>query len=338
MISVLLPRGNHYIYLAVSLICLSTLLTWVIWLAITPASRHSLRGRLRLGLTLMACLAVIGSLYPYHLAASWLAAQRALDRARAHRDILQTGQTVAGIAMPAGTILHLRKIGQPGTFALARFPQPTEVDGLQVRSIRRHVSPARADAPPRETWSVALAGDQVVQGWICSHRHPVDLAIEKNGKPRFADCHLADGNKLDGQPLPMGTWLSRSQDAPPRWLLSTDGSEAATIAHFPLLKADIVVDAQSRIVSFNGLLARQAKLGDVTYPLGTRVASALDVPGALAGDLLFSPPRGRTAQYKNHSDVQAGTSVLQAPDGTVRLMLDNRQAGVVDAATLRIGP
>jgi hypothetical protein len=338
MISVLLPGGNHYIYLAVSLICLSTLLTWVVWLAITPASRHSLRGRLRLGLALMAGLAALGGIYPYRLATSWLAAQHDLEKAQAHREVLQAGQTLAGVAMPAGTILQLREVGRPGTFEWALFPQPTEVDGLRVRSIRRHISPARAGAPARETWSVALADDQPVQGWICSHRHPVDLAIGKNGAPRFADCHLADGNKLDGQPLPLGTWLSRPQDDSQGWLLSTDGSEAATIARFPLLKADVAVDAQSRIVSFKGLLARETKLGDVTYPLGTRVATALNVPGAQPGDLLFSPPRGRVAKYKDHSDVQAGTSVLQMPDGTVRLMLDNRQAGVVDAATIRIGP
>lgn len=338
MISVLLPRGNHYIYLAVSLICLSTLLTWVIWLAITPASRHWLRGRLRLGLALMAGMAVIGGIYPYHLTTSWLAAERDLDRARAHREILQAGRKLAGVAMPSGTILHLREVGQPGSFEWALFPQPVEVGGLRVRSIRRHVSPARADAPSRETWSVALADDQLVQGWICSHRHPVDLAIDKNGAPRFADCYLADGNKLDGQPLPIGTWLSRPQDDPQGWLLSTDGSEAATIARFSLLKADVVIDAQSRIVTFEGLLARETTLGDVTYPIGTRAATALNVPGAQAGDLLFSPPRGRVAKYKSHSDVQAGTSVLQTPDGAVRLMLDNRQAGVVDAATIRVGP
>lgn len=338
MISVLLPGGNHYIYLAISLICLSTLLTWVVWLAITPASRHSLRGRLRLAAALMAGMAAIGSIYPYHLVTSWLASQRALRHAQAHSDILQAGQTVAGVAMPAGTVLQLREPGQPGTFAWARFPQPVEVHGLQVSSIRRHISSARADAPSRETWSVALTGDQVVQGWICSHRHPVDLAIGQDGKPRFNDCYLAEGNKLEGQPLPMGTWLDRQQDDPQRWLLSIDGSEAATIAHFPLLKADVVIDAQSRIVSFKGLLARQAKLGDVTYPIGTRVATALNVPGAQAGDLLFSPPRSRAAQYKNHNDVQAGTSVVQTPGGEVRLLIDNRQAGVVDAATIRIGP
>jgi hypothetical protein len=338
MISVLLPRGNHYIYLAISLICLSTLLTWVVWLAITPASRLWLRDRLRLSAALMIALAAVGSIYPYHLATSWLAAQQAMRKEQAHRDVLQSGQTVAGVAMPAGTILQLRKPGQPDTFAWARFPQAAAVDGLQARSIRRHISPARDDAPARETWSIALEADQAVQGWICSHRHPVDLSIEKDGKPRFADCSLAEGNKLDGQPLPIGTWLARRQDDPQRWMLSTDGSEAATIEHFPLLKAEIVIDAQARIVSFKGLLAREFKLGDMTYPIGTRVATALNVPGAQEGDLLFSPPRGRVAHYKNHSDVQAGNSVVQTPGGAVRLMLDNRQAGVVDAATIRIGP
>lgn len=335
MISVLLPGGNHYIYLAISLICLSTLLTWIVWLAITPASRPWLLEHRRLGAGLMAGLAVIGGIYPYHLANAWLAEQRAAREAKACRDVLQKNQTVAGIAMPAGTILQLRRPGQPGTFVQAEFPQTVDVNGLQVSAIRRHIS---ADTPARETWSVTLEADQAVDGWICTHRHPVDLAIGSDGKPRFADCHLASGNTLQGQSLPMGTWLARSRDNPQNWLLSTDGSEAATIAHFPLLNAEVVVGPQSRIVSFKGLLARQTKLGDVTYPVGTRAATALNVPGARPGDLLFTPPRGRAAHYKNHSDVQAGSSVLQAPDGTVRLTLDNRQAGVVDAATIRIGP
>ncbi|WP_019938070.1 hypothetical protein [Bordetella sp. FB-8] len=335
MISVLLPGGNHYIYLAISLACLSTLLTWIVWLAIAPMSRLWLLERRWLSAGLMAGLAVVGGIYPYHLATSWLAEQRAAREAQARRDVLHKEQTVAGVAMPAGTLLHLRQPGKPDTFARAQFPQAVKVDGLQVREIRRHVS---ADTPARESWSVTLEADQTVQGWLCTHRHPVDLAIGHDGKPRFADCHLAEGNKLEGQPLPMGTWLARSRDDPQNWLLSTDGSEAAKIAHFALLKADVVVGPQLRIVSFKGLLARQTRLGEVSYPAGTRAATALNVPGAQPGDLLFTPPRGRTAHYKNHSDVQAGSSVLQAPDGTVRLMLDNRQAGIVDAATIRIGP
>ena len=102
--------------------------------------------------------------------------------------------------------------------------------------------------------------------------------------------------------------------------------------------ADVVVDERDRIVSFKGLLAQQTKLGDMTYPTGTRAATALNVPGAKPDDLLFSPPRGRAAHRKGHRDVDSGSSVLQAPSGAVRLVLDNRQAGVLDVATIRIGP
>jgi hypothetical protein len=106
-----------------------------------------------------------------------------------------------------------------------------------------------------------------------------------------------------------------------------------------LLKVDMQLDGQRRMLGFEGLLARETALGDMTYPPGTRVLTANPaLPGAQAGDLLFSPSRGRSARRAGGDDVPAGKSVLQAPDGTVRSVLGNREAGVLDVAAMRIGP
>ncbi|HEY0294559.1 MAG TPA: hypothetical protein VGC69_04385 [Bordetella sp.] len=337
MIPVSLPGGNYYLCMAVSLACLSTLLTWVTRLAIDRQSRLWLRAHRHLGPALMTALAVAGGLFPYQQMSLWLAAQRDTREAQARRTVLDQAQLIAGIAMPAGTILLLDLPKRLDSFVQADFPQAVAVAGLQARQVFRHVRPGGGSLPARETWSVALAADQAAQGWTCSRSHRVELVIDHD-KPRFDSCHLAAGNTLDGQPLPAGTWLAWRQASPPRWLLSIEGSEAAQIEHLPLLKADVIVDGPSHIVSFEGLLAQETKLGDMIYPTGTRAGSALNVPGAKPGDLLFSPPRGRSARRAGQSDVQSGNSVLQAPDGTVRLVLNNRQAGVLDVATMRIGP
>ncbi|CFW86952.1 membrane protein [Bordetella pertussis] len=59
---------------------------------------------------------------------------------------------------------------------------------------------------------------------------------------------------------------------------------------------------------------------------------------AQAGDLLFSPSRGRAARRGAGTEIVAGKSVLQAPDGTVRAVLANRDAGVLDFAAVRMAP
>jgi len=337
MIPVSLPGGNYYFYMAVSLICLSTLLTWAIRLIIDHQARQWLHAHHRLGTALLAALLLIGSIFPLQQLIRWQSLQREARDALIHRTVLDQAQTISGIAMPAGTVLKLDLPGQTDSFVQADFPKPIEIIGMQASQVFRHVRTADGSLPARESWSLTLARDQATQGWTCSHSHRAELIIE-NGKPRFDSCHLAAGNKLDGQPLPSGTWLDWRQGSPLRWMLSTDGSEPVQVKHLPLLKADVLVDSQARIISFEGQLAQETGLGEMTYPTGTRAGTALNVPGAQAGDLIFSPPRGRSARREGKSDVQPGNSVLQAPDGTVRLVLENRQAGVLDVSTMHIAP
>jgi len=338
MIPVSLPGGNFYASLVLSLVCLSTLLTWLAKLAVDRGARRWLREHRRLGPAMMAVLAVAGGIFPYQHVSLWLATQRDLRDEQARRAVLDAGRRLAGIDMPRGTVLRLGEAGQLDSFVQADFPAQVEVGGLLARQLFRYPRPADGAGPARESWSLALSADQPVQGWTCSRGHRAELVLDASGRPRFDSCHLAAGNMLDGQPLPAGTWLDLRQDAPPRWLLRTDGSEPAVVAGMPLLKADISVDDRHDVASFEGLLAQELTLGPYTYPTGTRAASAAGVAGAQPGDLLFSPPRGRSARREGQADVAAGHSVLQAPDGTVRAVLGNRQAGVLDVATMQIGP
>lgn len=385
MIPVSLPGGNFYVLMAASLACLATLLTWLAILVTTPSARLWLGEHRRLGTTLMTLLALVGAIFPYQQFSLRFSAQRAAQADAERRTTLPQTTRLAGVDMPAGTVLSLTRPGELESFDRAVFPdtQPAPILGLTATQLFRYpATPKQA-----ETLSVEIARDQAQEGWLCAHGHRIEFVM-LGGQPRFASCHLAIGNTLDQQPVPPGTWLkvdeaargtaldaagdSRAASAAnvpsaagpaagtpavnpamaaiaanagnpgsttPRWLLRTEGSEALTLHKMPLLKVDLHLDSQRRMLNFEGLLARETVLGPLTYPPGTRVLSANPrLPGAQAGDLLFSPSRGRTARREGGQDVSAGDSVLQAPDGTVRSVLSNREAGVLDVAAMRMAP
>lgn len=339
MIPVSLPGGNYYVLMAVSLACLSTLLTWLAVLATTRSARRWLGGHRRTGATLLALLAVIGSIFPYQQFSIWFAAQRDAQADAGRKTVLAQATRLAGVEMPAGTELRLATPGDLDSFDRAVFPETQPASILGVSATRLFRYPANARQP--ETLSAEIARDQALDGWLCAHGHRVEFALH-DGNPHFASCHLAIGNTLGQQPVPPGAWLKALDAAAPnspRWLLRTEGSGALEVAALPLLKVDMQLDGQRRMLDFEGLLARETALGDMTYPAGTRVLAArADLPGARPGDLLFSPSRGRSARRAGGEDVPAGQSVLQAPDGAVRSVLSNREAGVLDVAAMRMGP
>ena len=344
MIPVSLPGGNFYVLMAASLACLSTLLTWLAVLATTRSARHWLGDHRRIGTVLMAFLAIVGAIFPYQQFGLWFSAQRDAQADAGRKTILAQPTLLAGVEMPAGTELRLAAPGDLASFDRAVFPEahPAPIQGITASRLFRYP----ANGKQAETLSVEIERDQAMEGWLCAHGHRIEFVM-RDGHPRFASCHLAIGNTLDQQPVPAGAWLKvvggaaapgPAGDAP-RWLLRTEGSDALDVARLPLLKVDMQLDGQRRMLGFEGLLARETALGDMTYPPGTRVLAANPrLPGAQAGDLLFSPSRGRSARRAGGDDVPAGKSVLQAPDGAVRAVLGNREAGVLDVAAMRIGP
>ncbi|MGY6268419.1 hypothetical protein ACXIUT_01920 [Achromobacter denitrificans] len=344
MIPVSLPGGNFYVLMAASLACLSTLLTWLAILATTRSARDWLGGHRRVGTALMAFLALVGAIFPYQQFSLWFSAQRDAQADAGRKTVLAQPTLLAGVEMPAGTELRLAAPGDLGSFDRAVFPEahPAPIQGITASRMFRYP----ASGKQAETLSVEIERDQALDGWLCAHGHRIEFVL-RDGHPRFASCHLAIGNTLDQQPVPAGAWLKVVGAAPapgaasdkPRWLLRTEGSDALDVGRLPLLKVDMQLDGQRRMLGFEGLLARETVLGDMTYPPGTRVlAASPGLPGAQPGDLLFSPSRGRSARRAGGEDVPAGKSVLQAPDGAVRSVLGNREAGVLDVAAMRVGP
>ncbi|HCW17132.1 hypothetical protein [Achromobacter sp.] len=346
MIPVSLPGGNFYVLMAASLACLATLLTWLAVLATTRSARLWLGDHRRTGTVLMTFLALVGAIFPYQQFSLWFSAHRDAQADAGRKTTLTQATRVAGVDMPAGTVLSLTRPGELASFDRAVFPdtQPATVQGVAATQLFRYAATPKQP----ETLSAEIARDQALEGWLCAHGHRIEFAMH-GGLPRFASCHLAVGNTLDQQPVPPGAWL-KVDEAPrgtaadasgpaPRWLLRTEGSEAMTLRQMPLLKLDMRLDGQRRLLDFEGLLARETVLGAMTYPPGTRVLAANPrLPGAQSGDLLFSPSRGRSARREGGEDVAAGQSVLQAPDGTVRSVLSNRDAGVLDVAAMRMAP
>ncbi|CAB3854450.1 MULTISPECIES: hypothetical protein [Achromobacter] len=346
MIPVSLPGGNFYVLMVASLACLATLLTWLAVLATTPSARLWLGDHRRIGTTLMTLLALVGAIFPYQQFGAWFSAQRAAEADAGRKTTLAHATRLAGVDMPAGTVLSLTQPGDLASFDRAVFPdaQPAAIQGVSATRLFRYA----ATPKQAETLSVEIARDQAQEGWLCAHGHRLEFVMQ-GGQPRFASCHLAVGNTLDQQPVPPGAWLKVDEAArgtppaaggnAPRWLLRTEGSEALALRQMPLLKVDMRLDSQRRLLDFEGLLARETTLGAMTYPPGTRVLAANPrLPGAQPGDLLFSPSRGRSARRNGGEDVGAGSSVLQAPDGTVRSVLSNREAGVLDVAAMRMAP
>jgi hypothetical protein len=345
MIPVALPGGNFYPLLAVSLACLATLLTWIAVLCTTRSARWRVRMHPRKSLAAMGLLSLLGAIFPAQEGLRWIEVRRAERNEADHTLVLDTARTIQGIALPAGTQLRMRIPNQPDTFQSAIFPAPTTVAGARVTQLMRYML-AGAQPPQVTGVSAIIDGDQAVDGWRCARGHKVEFRPLNQGL-QFASCHLAQGVDVAGQAIPAGTWVSlrsgniaaSNPQSAEGWLLRTDGSEAIIALGIPLLKADLRLDRQRNLLSFEGTLAKEYPLGPMTYPSGTRVATAAPtLAGAQQGDLIFSPSRGRSARRADGDDVAAGNSVLQGRDGTVRSVLQNRAAGVLDFASIGITP
>jgi hypothetical protein len=342
---VALPGGNFYPLLAVSLACLATLLTWIAMLCSTPSARQRVREHPLRSLVFMGLLSLLGAIFPAQEIFRWLQARQAEHTEAAHVLVLDSARVIQGIALPAGTKLRVRVPGQPDTFQNAEFPAPTDIAGVQVTQLSRYQ--VRGSTPPRTSGaSAVIAADQDVDGWRCSRGHKVEFHQGSKGL-QFTSCHLAAGAAVGGQPVPAGTWVSlRSGNKPATgsqdtdgWLLRSDGSEAVMATGIPLLKADLRLDRDRKLVSFEGTLGKEYLLGPMTYPSSTRVATAAPtLASAQQGDLVFSPSRGRSARRADGQDVPAGQSVLQGRDGTVRAVLQNRAAGVLDFTSIGSTP
>jgi hypothetical protein len=334
---------------AVSLICLTTLLTWMALLSLNNISRRHFRTHLRRSAIAIIMLTLMGVAFPVQQGWRWHRSQQAIQEEARHTIVLKKARTIAGMTMPAGTLLRLQIPSQLETFERATFPKPITVAGISVIRLERYLTEKKTNPNNYYATSVSaiITRDETIAGWRCSHRHKVAFTVINNVL-RFNSCHLAANNDLNGQRLPAGTWVSlrhgtqRALD--PRhadgWLLYTEGKTVSSIARMPLLKAELQLDWQRHLVGLEGRLSQDFTLGTITYPPGTTVMSAA-APGRSAltvkmhpGDLIFSPPRGRAATRTGHRNIAPGQFVLQARNGTIRAIFNNPDTGKLDTAAL----
>ena len=203
---------------------------------------------------------------------------------------------VAGVDMPAGTVLRLATPGELSTFDRARFPegQPGLIHGLESTGLYRYAATARQP----ETLSVEIARDQAQEGWLCAHGHRVEFVM-LGGQPRFASCHLAIGNQLTGSRCRRARGSRWTRPCAPadrtggRGALAvrTEGSEPMAVERLSLLKLELRLDARRQLLGFEGLLSRETALGDMTYPAGTGCCPAAARP-APSPATCCSRPRG----------------------------------------------
>jgi hypothetical protein len=343
MIQILLPGGNNYVLMAVSVACLTTLLTWMVRLCTSIEARLRTRAHPRIAATLLLLLAIPGAAYPISRLLDWRETREALADRNAHSMTLASSTLIDGIALPAGAKLLVIRPGDADTYQSAELPPHTSIFGLDAQRINRYKHRVGDLLPAGSvTISLALTTDQTIDGWLCTHRHGVEFALPKGGLPQFRSCNLGADNLLEKNPVPEGGWIASraaGADGAAGWLLRTEGRDAITLSGLPLLKAEAKIDSSRRVIAFEGQLASETKLGTVIYPSGTGVRLASPgIAGAVAGDLIFSPARGRGALRMGGVKVPPDNSVLQAPDGTVRSVKSNRSLGVTDVADHQFAP
>jgi len=126
-----------------------------------------------------------------------------------HPTLTQT-HTIAGIQMPAGTVL---KLGVPldyESFYEANFPHPIDIQGVQTTAMARYISYQTdenyktAGYTPQNMRLTGI-GTATQSGWLCDAAFAITLTTLANGNIRdFQSCTLANGNIVDGIHLPSG--------------------------------------------------------------------------------------------------------------------------------------
>lgn len=322
--------------MGISAVCLASLLSWAVALCTSEQARWWLAVHRRMAVALFLALALPGAVYPARSAWQWHLERERQDDLSARTRVLTVAERIDGIELPAGTTLLLAPTPPGGAYESANLPQPTRVGEATAVEIRRYTSRAGQPLPAGEVdLSILMPSDQIVGGWRCSFRHRVEFSLSSTRSPAFRSCHLGEGNLLEHEPIPAGAWVSQASSNPSdALLLRTDGRDPLSLANLSLLKVQARLDARHRLLGFEGQLATETVLGPMTYPSGTGVRSA----GSPDGDLIFSPSRGRTALRQDGASVQAGSSVLQSPQGQVRRVDSNRALGVLDISDLSPAP
>lgn len=151
------------------------------------------------GFAIAAVVAAIPVVHTAFLAWEDMQAQQRRHAVReAHRWTLTSAQTVAGMTLPAGSVLQLygsydmtqKRQAQPGDISFVELTAPTRAFGARVRGRLAHVG---------DYWKATLAGEQIIAGTPCQG----EIRITSSGE--LLQCTLSHSHALLGYEWPSGT-------------------------------------------------------------------------------------------------------------------------------------
>lgn len=235
-----------------------------------------------------------------------------------------------GLDLPAGTQLRLGIPHVLASFTEAEFPAPVVVHGVPTRRI------ARDDRGIDTLLTVAAEQNTVFDGWHCLgspnelYGAALRLAVPRDGSPvRLEECRTAEGNLLDGQPVPVNSTLralgSLEQDG--HWRISALPEEVIVLGGVPVFRARFLLDEARRLRFVeHAELACRLSLGDFVYPAGTELESADGVWRTRAPDAwAFMTTPARQAM-RDGEPVEGGARVVQSAEGRLLELVAAAQA------------
>lgn len=324
----------------VSLPALIALGVWLFRLATRPATRadarrRSLRTLIGLGLLALAsvpCVVVTFIVYEFRTETA------ARHAATHHR--LDAPARIGGIDLPAGTQLELRLPNDRESFQSATFPAVHTVYGVKTRRISRFVD-TRLDADrPQVTVSIDAEDVTWIDGWHCQAgsgtlTRTVSVTVAADGaSARLERCHAANGNAVDGFPIPPGSEIAavtgRTAPSPGdarRWDIVLPRQAFFPVRGVPVYLARFQVDdAHHTTMLESAELACRLTLGTVTYAPGTEVGGRDEAGRARFPDAwVFQTDAARVAT-QDGAAVEAGAWIVQSLDGRLHEIVPARIA------------
>ncbi|WP_175874629.1 hypothetical protein [Burkholderia sp. BCC0397] len=323
--------GAFLVVLGISFLATVAVLLWAGTLALSPHARRSFGARWIRKSVLLGVLCWMSSFFVI-LAIAYLKIDLAAQRKdAAEHPTLEKTTRLMGIDMPPGTQLSLATGGDMNSLDAATFPHEVDVYGIparavEVRSEFDDEAPWNDQAPVRLTaLGLTVTGPRSLDGWECDAGQPMEIVLRKDARTKSLWwCRLANGNRVADSVVPAGSDLIRDTTTygdglrdNDYWRIDVAQGSVFQLAGLALRGARLRLDRQHRIVAFtSATLVRAVDVGDIHYPVGTAVSSALrGLREKYPGAWVFTPARGQPAVSKNDGPIADGMSIVQAPSG-----------------------
>lgn len=333
--------GTFFIVLGISFLAAVSVLVWAVALAVFPRARRAFGAHRIRWSVLLGVLCWAGSLF-VALAVGYLQIELESGRTEAAKHpVLEKSTRLLGIDMPAATRLSLYTVGDMASLTAAEFPHAVSVYEIPAVALTAG-SEFDDEAPwnnqhPTTLTALALAitGPRTLDGWTCdAGGEPMRIVLRNDARIKTLwRCRLAEGNRAGDSVIPAGSTLMRSTTTygdglhdNDYWRVDVAEGFVFELDRLSLRHPTLNLDRQHRVLAFDSTtLAHAARVGDITYPAGTRVSSVRrGLRERYPGAWVFTPAPGQPAVSKSDGTIADDTSVVQAPAGKAYVLIRNR--------------